>query len=80
MEALPFTGRSAVLTELGAALDRARAGRGGLVLVTGPAGAGKTRVAAEVAGRAWVFRGPDVVSILVGVDDMGWHTLDPKGR
>ncbi|MGW3009955.1 GDSL-type esterase/lipase family protein [Streptomyces sp. NPDC001219] len=23
---------------------------------------------------------PDVVSILVGVNDMGWHTLDPKGR
>ncbi|GLY35682.1 lipase [Amycolatopsis sp. NBRC 101858] len=23
---------------------------------------------------------PDVVSILVGVNDMGWHTLDPRGR
>ncbi|WP_328733199.1 SGNH/GDSL hydrolase family protein [Streptomyces caniferus] len=23
--------------------------------------------------------GPDVVSILVGVNDMGWHTLDPEG-
>ncbi|MFJ2738435.1 SGNH/GDSL hydrolase family protein [Streptomyces sp. NPDC087440] len=23
---------------------------------------------------------PDVVSILVGVNDMGWHTLDPQGR
>ncbi|MFD5088766.1 SGNH/GDSL hydrolase family protein [Kitasatospora sp. NPDC058201] len=23
---------------------------------------------------------PDVVSILVGVNDMGWHTLDPNGR
>ncbi|WP_327136157.1 SGNH/GDSL hydrolase family protein (plasmid) [Streptomyces sp. NBC_01343] len=22
---------------------------------------------------------PDVVSILVGVNDMGWHTIDPKG-
>ncbi|KOU18247.1 GDSL family lipase [Streptomyces sp. WM6372] len=22
---------------------------------------------------------PDVVSILVGVNDMGWHTMDPKG-
>ncbi|WP_245179751.1 GDSL-type esterase/lipase family protein [Streptomyces montanisoli] len=22
---------------------------------------------------------PDVVSILVGVNDMGWHTLDPNG-
>lgn len=24
--------------------------------------------------------GPDVVSILVGVNDMGWHTLEPEGR
>ncbi|GAA4523716.1 GDSL-type esterase/lipase family protein [Amycolatopsis samaneae] len=23
---------------------------------------------------------PDVVSILVGANDMGWHTLDPEGR
>ncbi|MEV6625132.1 GDSL-type esterase/lipase family protein [Amycolatopsis sp. NPDC051106] len=23
---------------------------------------------------------PDVVSILVGANDMGWHTLDPRGR
>ncbi|MFI6048991.1 SGNH/GDSL hydrolase family protein [Streptomyces violascens] len=23
---------------------------------------------------------PDVVSILAGVNDMGWHTLDPEGR
>lgn len=23
---------------------------------------------------------PDVASILVGVNDMGWHTLDPNGR
>ncbi|MFG2988204.1 GDSL-type esterase/lipase family protein [Streptomyces sp. NPDC048257] len=23
---------------------------------------------------------PDVVSILVGVNDMGWHTLDPRGH
>ncbi|MFK0050268.1 SGNH/GDSL hydrolase family protein [Streptomyces sp. NPDC090741] len=23
---------------------------------------------------------PDVVSILVGVNDMGWHTIDPKGH
>ncbi|MFB7213010.1 GDSL-type esterase/lipase family protein [Streptomyces sp. NPDC056255] len=23
---------------------------------------------------------PDLVSILVGVNDMGWHTLDPKGH
>lgn len=23
---------------------------------------------------------PDVVSVLVGVNDMGWHTLDPEGH
>ncbi|MEV6874202.1 AAA family ATPase [Amycolatopsis sp. NPDC051128] len=51
MEALPFTGRGALLGEIGAALERARSGHGGLVLLTGPAGTGKTRLAAEaVAG------------------------------
>jgi lysophospholipase L1-like esterase len=27
-----------------------------------------------------VYVRPDVVSILVGANDMGWHTLDPRGR
>ncbi|MFF2807004.1 GDSL-type esterase/lipase family protein [Streptomyces sp. NPDC058000] len=34
----------------------------------------------EARWRADVLDGcPDVVSILVGVNDMGWHTLDPDG-
>lgn len=43
-------GRSAELQRLVAALDRAREGRGGLLL-SGEAGVGKTRLAAEVARR-----------------------------
>ncbi|WP_030928863.1 ATP-binding protein [Streptomyces sp. NRRL S-646] len=52
----PFVGREDVLGELRAALDRAASGRGGLVTLTGPAGAGKTRTAEEVAERAGAFR------------------------
>src|SRR5437764_357293 len=43
VEPLPFVGRGAVLGELGAALTAARAGRGGLVVLTGTAGAGVRR-------------------------------------
>ncbi|MEU1271995.1 AAA family ATPase [Streptomyces sp. NPDC005799] len=52
----PFVGREDVLGELRAALDRAAAGRGGLVTLTGPAGAGKTRTAEEATERAEGFR------------------------
>ncbi|MBO4260488.1 ATP-binding protein, partial [Streptomyces griseorubiginosus] len=52
----PFVGREDVLGELRAALDRAAAGRGGLVTLTGPAGAGKTRTAEEATARADGFR------------------------
>lgn len=48
----PFVGRAAELAALDGALERARGGDGGLVLVTGEAGIGKTRLADEVAGRA----------------------------
>ncbi|NBH06780.1 AAA family ATPase, partial [Amycolatopsis sp. SID8362] len=48
VEPLRFVGRAAVLGEVGAVLADARAGRGRLVLLTGVAGAGKTRIAAEV--------------------------------
>src|SRR6185369_7909134 len=40
------------LAELGDALDAARGGRGCLVLVSGPPGAGKTALAEELAGLA----------------------------
>ncbi|MEV4145884.1 AAA family ATPase [Amycolatopsis sp. NPDC049691] len=53
---LPFVGREAVLAEAGAVVAGARAGRGGLVLLTGAGGAGKTRLAAEIAAAAAGFR------------------------
>ncbi|MGW2832042.1 ATP-binding protein [Streptomyces sp. NPDC001286] len=52
----PFVGREGVLGELRAALEGAAAGRGGLVTLAGPAGAGKTRTAEEAAGHAEGFR------------------------
>jgi len=53
---LPLVGRDAVLAEIKALLDQARASRGGLVLVSGEAGIGKTRLAAEVVNQAHDFR------------------------
>jgi WD40 repeat protein/DNA-binding SARP family transcriptional activator len=44
-----FVGRDKELAWLGAGLERAAAGRGVLRLVAGPVGAGKTRLAAELA-------------------------------
>lgn len=52
----PFVGRVDVLGELRDALGRATAGRGGLVTLTGAAGAGKTRTAEEAAARSAGFR------------------------
>ncbi|MFP5362470.1 MAG: ATP-binding protein [Thermoleophilia bacterium] len=47
-----LVGRDTEVRRLCAALDRARAGHGGLILLSGEAGVGKTRLAAEVAARA----------------------------
>ena len=47
-----FVGRVGELGELGHVLDATRAGNGGTVLVSGDAGIGKTRLAAELARRA----------------------------
>jgi hypothetical protein len=57
-----FVGREKELAALCGALARARQGHGGLWLITGEAGIGKTRLTAELAqrGRAegtWVLRG-----------------------
>ncbi|MCG6495333.1 AAA family ATPase [Kitasatospora sp. A2-31] len=56
MPVLPFVGRADLLAELAAALADARAGRGGLTVLTGAAGAGKTRVAEEAVRRVQGFR------------------------
>jgi hypothetical protein len=50
--ARPFVGRDHELDELRAALEDAAQGRGSLVLVTGEAGVGKTRLMEELAGLA----------------------------
>src|SRR6516225_1743535 len=47
-----LVGRSAALADLASVLDQSRWSRGGLVLITGPAGIGKTRLAEEACARA----------------------------
>ncbi|MCP5055378.1 MAG: AAA family ATPase [bacterium] len=59
---LRFVGRDAELTRLERALDRARTGRGGLLLVAGEPGIGKTRLVEEFERHA-TRRG---VRVLVG--------------
>ena len=49
---LPFVGRADDLSRLRAALEHARAGRGGAVFLTGEGGVGKSRLAAMVAEEA----------------------------
>jgi hypothetical protein len=52
----PLVARSGAVSEIEAALAAARAGHGALVLVTGEAGVGKTRLAEEVTSAAEGFR------------------------
>ena len=47
----PFVGRGAELDLLRERLASAAAGRGGVLLVSGPAGIGKTRLVEEALGR-----------------------------
>ncbi len=49
---LPFVGRESVLARLAGLLGEAAVGRGGLVMVVGDPGIGKTRTAEELAERA----------------------------
>jgi DNA-binding CsgD family transcriptional regulator/tetratricopeptide (TPR) repeat protein len=48
----PFVGRGRELAELGSAIDELRAGQGGLALLAGEAGIGKTRLASETCAQA----------------------------
>ncbi|MFJ6836110.1 ATP-binding protein [Streptomyces sp. NPDC091209] len=72
----PFVGREDVLRELREAGERAAGGKGGLVTLTGAAGAGKTRLAEEAAARTegfrtvWTWCPPDAVE----------HALRPWSR
>ena len=61
----PFVGRSSELAKLRALLERAEAGEGGLVLLAGEAGGGKTRLLRELAGEA-AARG---ILVLYGASD-----------
>ena len=59
---IPFVGRQRELAELTQRLDAASQGRGGVVLIAGEPGIGKTRLAEEVAAQAkecgvWVLWG-----------------------
>jgi signal transduction histidine kinase/tetratricopeptide (TPR) repeat protein len=56
-----FVGRKSELAMLGVELDRARQGRGGLVLLEGESGGGKTRILREFASSAgWTIFGQGV--------------------
>ncbi|WP_236796928.1 AAA family ATPase [Amycolatopsis sp. GM8] len=52
MNTEPFVGREAALTEVGRLLADADAGTGGLLLIGGPAGIGKTRLCEEATAKA----------------------------
>lgn len=52
LQRLPLVGRSTELTAVADALERARAGRGSAVLVTGDRGVGKSRLMAPAAEEA----------------------------
>jgi predicted ATPase len=80
--ARPLFGRAAELRTLMAAWTAARAGRGRVVLVTGEAGIGKTRLVAELARRA--DNAGARIAVGAGVDVGGeaplavWQELVPQ--
>ncbi|WP_209306584.1 AAA family ATPase [Blastococcus sp. CT_GayMR19] len=74
----PFVGRERELAEVREAMADARAGTGALLLLSGPAGIGKTRLVEEAAPRG----GRDGLRVLWGraVDDPGAPPLWPWRR
>lgn len=62
----PFVGRGPMLVQLGRQLRRADAGDGGMVLIRGEAGVGKSRLAAEFAA---AVRGRGCCVLSAGSDD-----------
>jgi hypothetical protein len=64
MASYPLVGRSEAVAEVEAVLAAGRAGRGTLVLVTGEAGVGKSRLALEALARAAGYR-------------TAWHGCEP---
>ncbi|WP_433298197.1 ATP-binding protein [Pseudonocardia sp. CA-142604] len=64
MTSYPLVGRSEAVAEIEAVLAAGRAGRGTLVLVTGEAGVGKSRLAQEAVARAAGYR-------------TAWHGCEP---
>ena len=69
--AVPLLEREGELARLGAALSRARHGRGHVVLVQGPAGIGKTRLLTETSDRARTI-GLDVLTARGGELESGY--------
>lgn len=73
-----FVGRERERAEIGAALGRAAAGQGALVLLTGEPGIGKTRLGDEAVGRrAWARLRRGVGAMLAGGGRAGVSPVDP---
>jgi len=68
---LPFVGRAEQLERFGAALARARQGEPSVILLSGDAGVGKTRVLAQMAELAQAESALVVVSHCVDLGDVG---------
>src|SRR6185295_18982689 len=89
---LPHVGRSAKLSLLGDWLGDAAAGHGGVHMIAGPSGIGKTRLAKAIAERAehdrWSVTIGRVYSVESGVPYAVWSDalmhllrgLDPAAR